>query len=116
MNVEIRSTKSFEREFKRLFKKYKSLKDDLIVLLSEIQIHPNIGIDLGGGVHKIRLAITSKGKGKSGGTRVITFTILATNDKTKVSLLFIYDKSERNNISDKEIKDLISKNGLTDLN
>lgn len=86
-----------------------------MVLLSEIQTNPNAGIDLGGGVHKIRLAITSKGKGKSGGARVITFTILATNDKTSVSLLFIYDKSERNNLTDIQIKELINKNGLMDL-
>ena len=58
------------------------------------------------------MRITSKGKGKSGGARVITFTVVVTVDESDINLLFIYDKADRDSISDKEIKELLRKNGL----
>ncbi len=59
------------------------------------------GTAIGRGCYKIRLSIASKGKGKSGGARVITHIQII---KTKVYLLSIYDKSEMGTISDNEIK------------
>lgn len=58
------------------------------------------------------MRIASKGKGKSGGARVITFTIIVAIDETEINLLYIYDKAERSSISGKELEELLHKNGL----
>lgn len=67
---------------------------------------------LGGGLRKIRMAITSKGKGKSGGERVITFTVVVAVEESEINLLYIYDKAERSSISKKEIEELLRLNRL----
>ena len=53
------------------------------------------------------MSIKSKGKGKSGGARVITYNITIAEDNIDITLLTIYDKSEKTTITDKEIKDLL---------
>ena len=58
------------------------------------------------------MAIASKGRGKSGGARVITFTVVAAVDETEVNLLYIYDKAERESIGKDEIETLLRDNGL----
>ena len=105
MDYKIKTAKSFDKEIKRLGKRYASIADDYAKLLLEISANPRLGTDLGGGLRKIRMAITSKGKGKSGGARVITFTV-------EINLLYIYDKAERSSISKKEIEELLRLNGL----
>ena len=67
---------------------------------------PLAGADLGGGVRRVRMSIKSKGKGKSGGARVIIFNYLLDDDNRDITLMTIYDKSERETISDKEIIEL----------
>jgi mRNA-degrading endonuclease RelE of RelBE toxin-antitoxin system len=67
---------SFEKDLKKLAKKYNSLKLDLRALLNELKTNPNQGTSLGRNCYKIRLAITSKGKGKSGGARIITHIVI----------------------------------------
>lgn len=99
-------TPEFKREFKRLAKKHVSLNNDMQNLVSELQKNPNLGSPLGNNAFKIRLAISSKNKGKSGGARVITYFITEDNE---LYLLSIYDKSEQANISVKVIKDLIDR-------
>lgn len=69
--------------------------------------NPFEGVDLGLGVRKVRMSIRSKGKGKSGGARVITYSLTVDDEDVNLTLLTIYDKSERSTISDKEIKDLL---------
>ena len=108
--VEILST--FKKEFKRLGKRYPSLLKDVKALRNEITDNPQLGIDLGGNLRKIRMKITSKGRGKSGGARVLTFTVVVFIDETEINLLYIYDKSERDSITPKEIEELLHKNGL----
>jgi mRNA-degrading endonuclease RelE of RelBE toxin-antitoxin system len=93
----------FERQAKRLIKKYPSLKKEIQELIVKLKKEPETGISIGLNCHKIRLAIASKGKGKSGGARVITYIIF--NNDT-VYLLSIYDKSEIENLTDKEIMEL----------
>ena len=66
-----------------------------------------MGTDLGNGVRKIRMAVKSKGKGKSGGVRVITFNVIISETDTKITLLTVYDKPEQETISDKEIRILL---------
>jgi hypothetical protein len=110
MKVTISTIDEFDRRARRLAKKYKSLKDDLRTFQQEIMENPLMGIDLGRGVRKIRMAIGSKGKGKSGGARVLTLTVLVSED-ADVTLLTIYDKDEIDNVSDEYIRWLISEAG-----
>ncbi len=107
MRVTISTTDEFNRQARRLAKKYKSLKNDLRSFQQELLDTPLQGDDLGGGVRKIRMAIASKGKGKSGGARVLTLNILVSDDVDDVTLLTIYDKNEIDNVSDDYIKWLV---------
>jgi len=95
----------FDKQLKRLVKKFPSLKAEFSRLLEELEDNPEMGIALVNQCYKIRLAIASKGKGKSGGARIITHLQVVDNS---VFLLAIYDKSEQENISDKEINYLLS--------
>lgn len=112
MNVKIEPLPTFKREAKRLNKHYASFADDYERLINELEANPHLGTDLGGGLRKIRMAITSKGKGKSGGARVITFTVVVAVEESEINLLYIYDKAERSSISKKEIEELLRLNGL----
>ncbi len=104
MNYNIELTDNFKKEAKRLIKKYKSLKSEISELITELETDPTKGISLGNDIYKIRLAIKSKGKGKSGGARIISYVKVVENE---VLLFSIYNKSEKDTISDKEIKELI---------
>ncbi|HIT15642.1 MAG TPA: type II toxin-antitoxin system RelE/ParE family toxin [Candidatus Avimuribaculum pullicola] len=110
MEYRIKTSKAFDREIKRLSKRYHSMADDYERLLNEIEGNPHLGTDLGGGLRKIRMAITSKGRGKSDGARVITFTVVVSVAEAEINLLYIYDKAERSSISKKEIAQLIAEN------
>ena len=103
--------RSFDRPAKRLAKRYASFTVDLRSLIIELESNAKLGVSLGGNVRKIRMAIRSKGKGKSGGARVIAYLYL---EKERVHLLTVYDKSERESISDEDIEELVAKIG--DLN
>jgi mRNA-degrading endonuclease RelE of RelBE toxin-antitoxin system len=101
MSYEITTTPHFEREAKPLIKKYSSLVYELGQLINSLAEQPVQGTSLANNCYKIRLAIKSKGKGKSGGARVITCVIAV---REEVLLLSIYDKSERETITNAEIK------------
>lgn len=73
MSYNVSSIPLFDKQAKRLAKKYPSLKKDLAELLESLADNPEKGIALGNSFYKIRLAIASKGKGKTGGARVITY-------------------------------------------
>jgi len=104
MSFNVRFIPKFEKELKRLAKKFPSIKSDFSTLLQSLKENPSQGTSLGNDCYKIRLAITSKGKGKSGGARLITcFKIV----HHTVFLLTIFDKSEQENIPDKELKELL---------
>lgn len=101
MPFEIIPNKLFLIDLKRLTKKYPSLKEDINSVVAELKQTPKIGEPLGKDCYKIRVAIKSKGRGKSGGARLITcIKIIATT----VYLLAIYDKSDFENISQDELK------------
>lgn len=112
MKVTIETAKSFDKEFKRFAKHYASFVSDMKELSDAIKKDPNIGTDLGKGIRKIRMQITSKGKGKSGGMRVISVNVYVSVSETAVTLLYIYDKSERSSIKKQEILALMKENGL----
>lgn len=105
--VDILYSAVFVKNMKRLAKKYKSFLSDLAQFRKDLIENPSMGTDLGNGVRKIRMAVKSKGKGKSGGVRVITFNMIISETDTKITLLTVYDKSEQETISDKEIRILL---------
>lgn len=107
MNYSIETLPSFDKKLKKLAKKYKSLKSDLQELIKELLQSPSTGADLGNGIHKVRMAISDKGKGKSHGARVITHTAIISIEEGVITLLAIYDKSEQETITDKEIASLL---------
>ncbi len=107
MEVNIELGPEFKRQFKRLAKKYHSLRQDIASWKQEIQENPLVGDDLGGGVRKIRMAIADKGKGKSGGARILTLNVMVSEDGMNVTLLTIYDKGEISNVKDEFIEFLI---------
>ena len=110
MKYEFGYIPSFAKELKTLCKKYKSLKKDFEALKEEIETNPNIGVSLGEGLRKIRLNISSKNKGKSGGARVITHEILVEIDHQEtmsVAFISIYDKSEYDTVDLNIVKKLV---------
>ncbi len=108
MDVRISYHPQFSKDAKRLSKKYKSLISDLKDFVSEIKNNPELGTDLGHGLRKVRISIASKGKGKSGGGRIITYkTIVTEEGYTKIILLTMYDKTEIENVSDVFLRSLI---------
>ena len=100
--------KTFIRERSRLGKKYRSIYSDLIKLEEEIRNNPILGTSIGKGCRKIRMAISSKGKGESGGARIIVYVRLIADQAT---LLTIYDKSEKSNITESELDTLLNEIG-----
>jgi mRNA-degrading endonuclease RelE of RelBE toxin-antitoxin system len=104
MNYKIELTDNFKKEAKKLIKKYASLRNEIAQLGKELAEDPTIGTPLGNDVYKIRLSISSKNKGKSGGARIISFVKIINET---VYLLSIYSKGERDSISNKEIETLL---------
>ena len=98
MSFEVRTTPHFEREAKALAKRYRSFKEDLGVLIDSLSENPLQGAELSPGIRKIRLIITSKRRGKSGGARVITYTIYASELEGCVYLVDVYDKPQIRNL------------------
>jgi mRNA-degrading endonuclease RelE of RelBE toxin-antitoxin system len=104
MSYKIELTDNFKKEAKKLIKKYASLRAEIAELGKELAENPTMGTPLGNDVYKIRLSITSKNKGKSGGARIISFVKVI--DET-VYLLSIYNKGDKDSITDKEIEKLL---------
>ncbi|MDR2963516.1 MAG: addiction module toxin RelE [Bacteroidales bacterium] len=101
-------TPKFKKSFKRLFKKYRSLKDDFEQFRNEFLQNPLIGDDLGGGFRKIRMAIQSKQKGKSAGARIIVYTFYVELELYTILLVDIYDKSELSTMQDFEYQRIVN--------
>jgi mRNA-degrading endonuclease RelE of RelBE toxin-antitoxin system len=110
MNVEIIVTEIFKREAKRLIKKYHSLKSELDSFEESLTNAPQQGTLIAENVYKIRLAVKSKGKGKSGGLRIITYLRLVKEEDGNVFiyLLSIYDKSDFENLPEHQIEKMVS--------
>ena len=116
MKVVVRISTAFQKQAKPLLKKFASLSDELKRLADNLSENPYLGKEIMPSVYKIRLAIKSKGKGKRGGARVISFHqkeahVIGIFEKNKdehtVILISIYDKSVTENITDNEIRRLI---------
>jgi mRNA-degrading endonuclease RelE of RelBE toxin-antitoxin system len=103
--MKFEATLEFEKSLKRLSKKYKSLKDDYIRFLDELEKNPLMGVEIISNCRKARITIKSKGKGKSGGGRIIFFFEIL---KDRIILLYMYDKNEMENINDDFIRQILN--------
>ena len=108
MSFDVITTPHFEREAKILKKRYRSFKEDLGNFIASLSENPLQGTELGSGIRKIRLVITSKGRGKSGGARVITYTICMSEREGRVYLVDVYDKADYSTVDVSVIKKMIS--------
>lgn len=103
------ATQLFSHVAKRFIKKFKSLDEDILGLQKQLVEHPMLGTSLGAGLYKIRLATKSKGGGKSGGFRVITYLVHETAEGTDIYLVTMYDKSEEDSIDKPELLRLVKR-------
>lgn len=104
--MKVRISEDFRIAFKRLKKRHKSLEADFERLLISLLDNPYQGVELEDGVRKIRLSITSKGRGKSADARVIIRIRLVAGE---LQLLYIYDKSDFENISNTFLRDILKR-------
>ncbi len=104
MSYNIKTLSKFDKNLKALIKKYPSLKLEFINFVKTLKENPLQGTQIGKNCYKIRIAIASKGKGKSGGARLITHIVVT---KEIIYLLTIYDKSSKESISDNELIELL---------
>lgn len=111
MSYSIKVSSSFAKEAKRLAKKYPSFKKDYEIFLESLQENPLQGDELTPGIRKIRMAIKSKGKGKSGGARVITYNVIAEQHNGIIALLLIYDKSDFSTADVSVVKQIVHDEG-----
>ena len=106
--MKVRISEDFRVAYKRLKKRHKSLEYDFESLLASLLQNPMQGVELEGGARKVRLAITSKGRGKSGGARVIIRVRIVADE---LQLLYIYDKADFENVSDAFLRDIMKRMG-----
>lgn len=104
--MEIKATDVFQRCVKPLAKRYRSFKKDYADFLDELEKNPQMGVDLGNGYRKVRMAIASKGKGKSAGARVITLNMVERNGC--LYLIYAYDKSDAESVVLDIIKQIVA--------
>ena len=109
MKFDVIVTSAFKKQAKRIARKHRSIKSDILNLVLLLENNPTEGEPLGKDCYKVRMSITSKSRGKSGGSRVITCVKIIDQN---VYLLSIYDKSNKESISDKELNKLIKLAGL----
>jgi hypothetical protein len=107
--INIVALPQFQKEIKQLSKKYISLPNDFENLLVALEKNTATGESLGNNCYKIRMKIASKHSGKSGGARVITCVKII---DSKIYLISIYDKADRETITKKEIEAVLKSNGI----
>ena len=111
-NITISVSDDFAKEAKRLAKKYPSFKQDYKDFLVSIKNNPLQGDEITKNIRKIRMAIKAKGKGKSGGARVITFNILTDIENGHVVFLLLYDKEDASTVKVNVVKQLVRDMGF----
>ena len=112
MNYNIRTSSYFDVAAKKLVKKYPSFKEDLKAFRKALLENPLQGAELAPGIRKIRMAIKSKGKGKSGGARIITYNFVAAEMDGEIVLLLIYDKEDASTGKVNVLKQIIKEEGF----
>lgn len=110
MKYEVEFTAIFKRRIKKLSSKYPRIKEDLSVLLDQLEQGNFQGDrlqDYPGEVYKVRVGSIDQKKGKRGGYRVI---YIAVTFNTTVYLMEIYAKAYQEDLTNQqkqEIKDFI---------
>ncbi len=112
MNFDIRTSTYFNHEAKQLAKHYPSFKSDFSEFLQSLKANPYQGDDLGNGLRKVRMQISSKGKGKAGGARVITLNFMIDEQNMQINLLLLYDKKQADNFNPAALKAVLKELGL----
>ena len=112
MSLEFVPSDYFATELKRLAKRYRGLADDYEAFLDSLKENPLQGTETAPKIRKIRMPITAKGRGKSGGARIITYNALVAEQEGKIYLLLIYDKADASNIKMNVVKEIIKDLGL----
>lgn len=108
MNFKIHLIPSFLKSLKALSKKYRSLKTDFESFALKLSEDPFQGVEISPGIRKIRMAISSKGRGKSGGARIITYTLITSEIEGDVYLIEIYDKADYDTVDVERIRRIIN--------
>ena len=111
-NINVSVSSDFGKEAKRLAKKYPSFKQDYKEFLESIKDNPLQGDEISKNIRKVRMAIKSKGKGKSGGARIITFNILTQELNGDIILLLIYDKEDASTVKTNVVKEMVRNIGF----
>ncbi len=104
MSYKIKTIPQFEKDVKRLKKRFPKIKNDLTTLVNELYENPTIGTCLGDNIYKIRVANSSVPTGKSGGFRVITYYV----EDEVLYLVNMYSKSSKENILKEKLKEIIN--------
>ena len=112
MSYVISRHKDFDVSIKRLLKRYHSLSDDYEDFIDSLQENPFQGAELYPGIRKIRMPITSKGRGKSGSARVITANAIIAEHEGRIALLTIYDKQDAVTVKVKVIRQMAREMGF----
>ena len=111
-NITVSVSDDFAKEAKRLAKKYPSFKQDYKEFLESIKNNPLQGDEITKNIRKNRMAIKAKGKGKSGGARVITFNVLTDVENGHVIFLLLYDKEDASTVKVNVVKQLVREMGF----
>ena len=111
-NITVSASDDFAKEAKRLAKKYPSFKQDYKDFLESIKNNPLQGDEITKNIRKIRMAIKAKGKGKSGGARVITLNVLTDVENGQVVFLLLYDKEDASTVKVNVVKQLVRDMGF----
>ncbi|MDE6127193.1 MAG: addiction module toxin RelE [Muribaculaceae bacterium] len=108
--MEVIATREFIKSAKAIARKYRSFNADYQKFVDELSDNPRMGVDLGEGFRKVRMSISSKGKGKSGGCRVITFDMVERNQR--LYLIYAYDRSDYDSVNMAVIKRIVAEMDL----
>ena len=103
MNYKIETIPRFEKDVKKLKKKFPKIKSDLVNFVNQLLLNPKMGIDLGKNIFKVRIPNSSIPTGKSGGFRIITYY----KKDSILYLVTIYSKTEQDNILTDKLKRII---------
>ena len=112
MSFEIITSEYAERMIKKLSKRYRSFDGDIKAFRESLKADPMQGVEIAPNIRKIRMAITSKGRGKSGGARVITLNALVADHGGTIFLLLVYDKADAASVKMNVVRDIIKDMGL----
>lgn len=108
MDYNITAIPDFKKQLKALSKRHSSIVSDLQHLIADLKENPFIGVEIAPGLRKIRMAISSKGRGKSGGARVITYTIVMSESEGELYLVALYDKADHSTVDVALLRRLIA--------